>query len=238
MGDDAKHACLVAPENHRLTDENAMIELDNSTTVREDTASSIGFWYNKLNLSSITPLYTRYQPPGCRKSVADIEHCTGPVDVTRVIQGYLRDLLGEYSDSIIYKILASELQWMQQDCSKVVIGMGQWDASRYGGGPTSFSDYKRLMNESMMVFVKPLRDAHIDVYFRNMHYNPLGDRILQCPPTDWRNPNVIDMYTRIIKQLCQEYDVPFIDTGDITHVMWDRQVDWAHFRDVSGELEA
>ena len=94
------------------------------------------------------------------------------------------------------------------------------------------------MNESMVVFVKPLRDAHIDVYFRNMHYNSLGDIILQCPPTDWRNPNVIDMYTRIIKQLCQEYDVPFIDTGDITHVMWDRQVDWGHFKDVSGELEA
>ena len=83
MGDDAKYACLVAPENHRLTDENATIELDNSTTAREDTASSIGFWYNKLNSSSITPLYTRYQPPGCRTSVADIEHCTGPVDVTR-----------------------------------------------------------------------------------------------------------------------------------------------------------
>ena len=288
MGDDAKYACLVAPENHRLTDENATIELDNSTTVREDTASSIGFWYNKLNLSSITPLYTRYQPPGCRNSVADIEHCTGPVDVTRfdpyeftftkpfslrdqlrdteggvcfvgqshsrVLAGFARGILRQHYIQNIsiwyypkkYAVnltrseldLESELQWMQQDCSKVVIGMGQWDASRYGGGPTSFSDYKRLMNESMVVFVKPLRDAHIDVYFRNMHYNPLGDSILECPPTDWRNPNVIDMYTRIIKQLCQEYDVPFIDTGDITHVMWDRQVDWGHFKDVSGELEA
>jgi hypothetical protein len=134
--------------------------------------------------------------------------------------------------------LESELQKIQWHCPKVVIGIGQWDASHQGEGPTSFLEFKRLMNEAMVVFVEPLRDAHIDVYFRNMHYNPLGDSILECPPINWRNPNVIDLYTRIIKQLCQEYDVPFIYTGDITHVMWDRHADWAHFKDISGELEA
>ena len=69
-------------------------------------------------------------------------------------------------------------------------------------------------------------------------YNPLGDLITQCPPTDWRSPNVVDMYTSIVKQICQEFDIPFIDTSDITSVMWDRHDDWSHFKDISGKTEA
>lgn len=45
------------------------------------------------------------------------------------------------------------------------------------------------------------------------------------------------MYNAILKQLCQQYNVPLIDTSEITSVMWDRHEDWAHFKDISGELE-
>eukprot|EP00804_Cyclotella_cryptica_P028088 CCRYP_016153-RA/>CCRYP_016153-RA protein AED:0.05 eAED:0.05 QI:1321/1/1/1/0/0/2/123/99 len=90
----------------------------------------------------------------------------------------------------------------------------------------------------MSVFVKTLLDANVDVYFRRMHYNALFEDMHACPPRDWRNPNVVDMYDRITQQLCEEFDVPFIDANDITGVMWDRHADWAHFKDVSGELEA
>ncbi len=69
-------------------------------------------------------------------------------------------------------------------------------------------------------------------------YNPLFEDMQVCPPRDWRNPNVVDMYSGIVKQVCAEFNVPYIDTSDITGVMWDRQADWAHFKDVSGELEA
>ncbi|KAL3769835.1 hypothetical protein ACHAWO_011325 [Cyclotella atomus] len=123
-------------------------------------------------------------------------------------------------------------------CGKVVIGMGQWDAGHHGMGPTSFRELKKEMNRAMLEFVKPLLDANVSVYFRNMHYNPLGDLITQCPPADWRNPNVVDTYNIITKELCNEFQVPFIDTTDITGIMWDRQEDWAHFKDISGELEA
>ena len=72
----------------------------------------------------------------------------------------------------------------------------------------------------------------------NSSYIPLGDLITNCPPTDWRSPNLVDMYNQILKQLCNEYDVPFIDTNDITGVMWDRADDWVHFKDISGQTEA
>ena len=76
---------------------------------------------------------------------------------------------------------------------------------------------------------------HISFFLES--YNPLGDLITHCPPKDWRNPNVVDMYNAILKQLCQQYNVPLIDTSEITSVMWDRHEDWAHFKDISGELE-
>jgi hypothetical protein len=49
---------------------------------------------------------------------------------------------------------------------------------------------------------------------------------------------VVDTYNIITKELCNEFQVPFIDTTDITGIMWDRHEDWAHFKDISGELEA
>jgi hypothetical protein len=53
-------------------------------------------------------------------------------------------------------------------CGKVVIGMGQWDAGHHGMGPTSFRELKKEMNRAMLEFVKPLLDANVSVYFRNM----------------------------------------------------------------------
>ncbi|KAL3768079.1 hypothetical protein ACHAWO_011283 [Cyclotella atomus] len=127
---------------------------------------------------------------------------------------------------------------VKESCDKAVIGIGQWDASRYGGDPTSFVEFRRLLREAMRVFVMPLLDARVDVYFRNMHYQPLGDLITACPPSDWRNPNTVDMYNDITSELCREFGLRFIDSTDITGIMWDRQDDWGHFKDVSGHTEA
>ena len=56
----------------------------------------------------------------------------------------------------------------KDNCNKVVIGVGQWDGSRYGGAPTSFVEFRRLLNEAMSVVIKPLMNANVEVYFRNM----------------------------------------------------------------------
>ena len=48
----------------------------------------------------------------------------------------------------------------------------------------------------------------------------------------------VAVYNKITMQLCKEYNISYIDTGDIVNIMYDRQADWAHFKDISGETEA
>jgi hypothetical protein len=77
------------------------------------------------------------------------------------------------------------------------------------------------------------------IYFiKCFSYNPIGNQIGACPPTDWRSPPVIDIYNRITERLCKEFKIPLIDTKYIIGVMWDRAADWCHYNDISGEMEA
>ena len=69
-------------------------------------------------------------------------------------------------------------------------------------------------------------------------YNGLGEHYISCPPIDWRNPNAVDVYNEIIKEVCEDFSVPFMDTRSVTGVMWERAEDWCHYRDISGEMEA
>ena len=69
-------------------------------------------------------------------------------------------------------------------------------------------------------------------------YDPIGFRHGSCPPKDWRNPPVIDMYNQIMKRLCNMYNITFIGTDDIIGVTWDRARDWNHYNDTSGLVEA
>ena len=46
------------------------------------------------------------------------------------------------------------------------------------------------------------------------------------------------MYNRITEEVCDDFNVPFIDTRSITGIMWDRASDWCHYKDVTGEMEA
>lgn len=54
------------------------------------------------------------------------------------------------------------------NCDKIVIGIGQWDLGFPQGYPTSFNEFKRELNRTMVEFVNPLREANKSVYFRNL----------------------------------------------------------------------
>lgn len=69
-------------------------------------------------------------------------------------------------------------------------------------------------------------------------YNGLGERWYSCPSKEWRSPNAVDMYNKIIKEACDDFGVPFIDTRSITGVMWERAEDYNHYKDISGGMEA
>ena len=68
-------------------------------------------------------------------------------------------------------------------------------------------------------------------------YNPISDTISSCPPKDWRNPPVIDMYNQVTKRVCNKFKIPLIETNDIIGIMWDRAGDWSHYYDVSSDVE-
>ena len=55
---------------------------------------------------------------------------------------------------------------MIKNCTKVVVGIGQWDASIKGAGPTSFEHYEIRMKKSMEFMVSMLSQENIELYFR------------------------------------------------------------------------
>jgi hypothetical protein len=126
---------------------------------------------------------------------------------------------------------------VNQNCSKIILGLGQWAVGRKPRGyrpPTLFPAYQQQMTRLIQHF----QGAKANLYLRSIHYNPLGDTKTVCPPRDWRSPATIDMYNDIIRGLCSEYDVPFIDTQSIMGPVWDSAEDWCHYRGLSGSVEA
>ena len=69
-------------------------------------------------------------------------------------------------------------------------------------------------------------------------YNPIGDMIGSCPPEDWRNPPVMDMYNQITRKMANKHNITVIDTNEIVGITWDRSEDWCHIKDISGDLES
>jgi len=139
---------------------------------------------------------------------------------------YASDLTKEAIDQII-----------SNNCTKVVVGTGQWDAGWPKGRPTSFIDYARTLDYAIPLIMKMFPSSR-HAFFRSTHYNPIGDSIGACPPTDWRSPPVIDMYNEITEMACKAHSMPWIDTRNIMSVMWDRAGDWCHYDDVTSDVEA
>ena len=99
-------------------------------------------------------------------------------------------------------------------CKKFIIASGQWASSRLAyenekiGKPYSFHKF----HESLAAIIKSPEihsiDPNIELYFRTIHLNPLGDLISDCGPEkrpkDWRSPTVIDGYNHVIKLLVRD----------------------------------
>ena len=135
-------------------------------------------------------------------------------------------------------------------CNSLVIGIGQWPAGWPEGRPQLFNEYKGNMENMLQHLIKLKHNIEqnnsghsektLNLYLRSMHYNALGMRWTACPPTEWRNPFVVDGYNLIAKQLSSESKgiVEFIDTNFIIGPMWDSPDDWCHFRNEAGQQDA
>jgi hypothetical protein len=76
------------------------------------------------------------------------------------------------------------------------------------------------------------------VLVRNVHYNPLGERISKCPSEDWRNPMLIDLYNKALRTKCRALNITFVDTNFIMGPVWDTATDWCHYDGKHGRAEA
>ncbi|CAB9524675.1 expressed unknown protein [Seminavis robusta] len=129
----------------------------------------------------------------------------------------------------------------QQGCNRFVIANGQWPGSFDHGHPDSlwkyYKDVKKMI-ASLQHWIVDQDHDDVRFYLRSIHYNPLGNPIQSCPPTDWRNPMVIDGYNAVLKQVAQEMHVPFLDTNRwISGPLWDSAPDWCHLSEWVQEVE-
>lgn len=113
-------------------------------------------------------------------------------------------------------------------CSYAVVTYGQWPASSMTKGhPYTESKYREEMRR-VMTLLQHYDHNMTQVFVRSVNYNPLMARQTTCPPTDYRNPIVIDMYNNVLAQLSIELNVEYIDLNPIMGPMWDSAQDWNH----------
>jgi len=100
-----------------------------------------------------------------------------------------------------------------------LVGFGQWDLA-YKTPPRVFATKMKKMLE--MVKDHPM------VFGRSMHYNPLGDDKMTCPPKDDRSPPFVDIINASNKRIFSGMGREWIDTKWIDGAMWDSAPDWNH----------
>lgn len=74
-----------------------------------------------------------------------------------------------------------------------------------------FIEYEQSMHDGLVKFTN-IVDKSTKVHVRNVHENPLGNMISSCPPTDWRNPEVVRIYNELLLETCTRLKLPFVDT--------------------------
>jgi len=112
------------------------------------------------------------------------------------------------------------IESIKQRCKNIIIGYGQHDIAF---GKTSPETFALHMGQLLSKF-----RGHPRVFGRSVHYNPLGDEKLTCPPIDNRNPAFIDDYNNALQQVYEDMGRPWIDTRWIDEPMWDSASDWNH----------
>ena len=112
-------------------------------------------------------------------------------------------------------------------CGFVVVALGQWAAGWPGGAPTGATAWAAELRPVVEDLAR-LRGAGATVALRSIDHIPLGYKQLQCPPTDWRTPFLIDAYNDELRALAAAAAVPFLDTTAVARPIWDLASDWNH----------
>jgi hypothetical protein len=150
------------------------------------------------------------------------------VNVTQIELTYPSSVKDKQMDSLVIGL----------NCTRSLVALGQWAASRRWNQPhlppISFKKFRK----DMIAVVKRFQLRSLQLYLRNIHYNPLGDLKLTCPPGDWRSPPVIDMYNTILQNISASMGVPYIDGTSVLSPFWDSAKDYNHYRNDGATQEA
>jgi hypothetical protein len=128
----------------------------------------------------------------------------------------IRHVEANFPTNITSKLIADN-----PTCETWIVAVGQWAAGWPENYPTLVVDFRRQMQDALHLLS---RNKSHKVFCRSLHYNPLGDMITACPPTDWRNPTVMEAYNQVLREVCPRY----LDSGFITGPVWDAAPDWCH----------
>ena len=139
----------------------------------------------------------------------------------------LKWISAQYPKNLTTK-LATNIQ--RQGCSKIIVAVGQWSASKRLSHPYLVGEFRDGMTKGLKNFVQVFeRDENVNIYFRSIDFNPLGYRRSACPPADWRDPVTIAAYNNVLESICHSTkQCTFLDTRQIQKPMWDAALDFNH----------
>jgi len=124
------------------------------------------------------------------------------------------------------------------NCDYLVVATGQWPASYGLERPLRMGEYYKHIRAMFQNLIDTNITLKAPIYARSINYNPMKDMIVSCPPKDWRNPTVIDGYNAILRSICNDLNIPFLDANFIIGPIWDSSPDWCHLSDKGNQAEA
>lgn len=121
------------------------------------------------------------------------------------------------------------VSWLDiHNCTYAVVSYGQWPGSHMNKGPPYTQTRYELEMRRVVTLLQQHNHARTQVFVHSVNYNGLMAYQTSCPPSDFRTPPLIDMYNNVLRKLCKELDIEFIDMNHIMGPMWDSAVDWCH----------
>lgn len=109
-------------------------------------------------------------------------------------------------------------------CSRVVLLIGYWSASRYGT-PFLFKEWEQLLRK----MVTTIRDQGMEPVILSLSNVGIPEVALYCPSIDWLN-QAIDGYNDVALRLSREFKIDYIDDHFITGPVWDFNEDFMHHK--------
>ena len=112
----------------------------------------------------------------------------------------------------------------REDCDWIVFNVGHWDAGWPNKHMTTVEDYQSNLRKiiGQMSHKKKL------IWMTSNPHSHMG-QIKTCPPTDWRNLDVLGRYNQAATFIMNEYNIPVWDTFSPLKHVFDMTFDESHY---------